>query len=72
MAAVATADHVIVFSDHDDTVTQTRFTSDGARVEAGPEAVHECACRGEIHAVSGRRGTWLETDGATIHIRTAG
>jgi hypothetical protein len=66
MAAVAAADHVSVFSDHHGTVTETRFTSTGAPLEAAPA----CACQGEIHAVPGRPGTWLETDGRTIHIRT--
>jgi hypothetical protein len=65
MAAVAAADHVSVFSDHHGTVTETRFTHTGAPLEAAPG----CACRGEILAVPGRPGTWLETDGQTIHIR---
>ncbi|MEU5155371.1 hypothetical protein [Glycomyces sp. NPDC021274] len=67
MAAVAAADHVSVFSDHLGTVTETRFTAAGAPLEAAPA----CACQGEIHAVPGRPGTWLETDGQTIHIRGA-
>jgi hypothetical protein len=65
MAAVAAADHVSVFSDHQGTVTETRFTHAGTPLEAAPA----CACRGEILAVPGRPGTWLETDGQTIHIR---
>ncbi|GAA2168535.1 MULTISPECIES: hypothetical protein [Glycomyces] len=65
MAAVAAPDHVSVFSDHHGTVTETRFTHAGAPLEAAPA----CACRGEILAVPGRPGTWLETDGQTIHIR---
>lgn len=66
MAAVAAADHVSVFSDRDGTVAQTRFTARGEVLETSPD----CGCRGEIHAVPGRRGTWLETDGSTIHIRS--
>jgi len=65
MAAVATPDHVSVFSDRQGTVTETRFTHAGTPLEAAPA----CACRGEILAVPGRPGTWLETDGQTIHIR---
>jgi hypothetical protein len=65
MAAVAAAEHVSVFSDDHGTVTETRFTHAGAPLEAAPA----CACRGEILAVPGRPGTWLETDGQTIHIR---
>ncbi|GAA2140342.1 hypothetical protein [Glycomyces algeriensis] len=65
MAAVAAEGHVSVFSDHHGTVTESRFTTAGAPLEAAPA----CACQGEIHAVPGRPGTWLETDGQTIHIR---
>jgi hypothetical protein len=65
MAAVATPDHVRVFSDRQGAVTETRFTHAGTPLEAAPA----CACRGEILAVPGRPGTWLETDGQTIHIR---
>lgn len=68
MAAVAAADHVSVFSDHHGTVTETRFTITGTPLEAAPA----CACQGEIHAVPGRPGTWIETDGQTIHIRGTG
>jgi hypothetical protein len=67
MAAVAAAGHISVFSDHHGTVTEARFTAAGAPLEAAPA----CACQGEIHAVPGRPGTWLETDGQTIHIRSA-
>ncbi|MFC3493349.1 hypothetical protein [Glycomyces rhizosphaerae] len=66
MAAVAASDHVSVFSDRDGTVAQTRFTAEGDVLESSPD----CGCRGEILAVPGRRGTWLETDGSTIHIRS--
>ncbi|WP_205326047.1 hypothetical protein [Glycomyces sp. YM15] len=66
MAAVATDDHVRVFSDRDGTVAQTRFTAKGDILESSPD----CGCSGEILAVPGRRGTWLETDGSTIHIRS--
>ncbi|HEX2145918.1 MAG TPA: hypothetical protein VHG10_15575 [Glycomyces sp.] len=69
MAAVATADHVSVFSDRGGTVTETRYTHDGAPLETPPESAPGCGCHGEILAVSGRRGSWLETDGTTIHIR---
>ncbi|MFG3342580.1 hypothetical protein [Glycomyces sp. NPDC048151] len=65
MAAVAYDDHVSVFSDQGGTVAETRFTASGAPLEAAPA----CACRGEILAVPGRPGTWLEIDGQTIHIR---
>lgn len=66
MAAVAASDHVSVFSDRDGTVAQTRFTAEGDVLESSPD----CGCRGEILAVPGRRGTWLETDGSTIRIRS--
>lgn len=65
MAAIAAAGHISVFSDHHGTVTETRFTSDGTPLESSPA----CACQGEILAVPGSPGTWLETDGQTIHIR---
>lgn len=65
MAAVAGADHVSLFSDHDGTVTETRFTTEGTPLESS----RTCACRGEILAVPGRRGLWLEIDGSTVHIR---
>jgi hypothetical protein len=67
MAAVAAADHVSVFSDQHGTVTETRYTPTGSLLEAAPS----CACRGEVLAVPGRPGTWLETDGRTIRIRGA-
>lgn len=66
MAAVAAADHVSVFSDRDGTVARTLFTVKGDLLESSPD----CGCGGEILAVPGRRGTWLETDGSTIHIRS--
>ncbi|MDA1362744.1 hypothetical protein O1R50_24210 [Glycomyces luteolus] len=66
MAAVAAADHVSVFSDRDGTVVRTRFTAEGEILES----LSDCDCRGEIHAVPGRRGTWLETDGSAIRIRS--
>jgi hypothetical protein len=65
MAAVAGAAHVSVFSDHDGTVTETRFTTEGTPLESS----RTCDCRGEILAVPGRRGLWLEIDGSTVHIR---
>jgi hypothetical protein len=65
MAAVAGAAHVSVFSDHDGTVTETRFTTEGTLLESS----RTCDCRGEILAVSGSRGLWLEIDGSTVHIR---
>lgn len=69
MAAVAADTHVSLFSDRDGAVTETRFTDD-ERIEAAyGGAAADCACRGEILAVPGRRGMWLETDGSTIHIR---
>ncbi|MEU5871806.1 hypothetical protein AB0A73_09635 [Glycomyces sp. NPDC047369] len=68
MAAVAADTHVSLFSDRDGAVTETRFTDDD-RTEAAFGAAADCACQGEILAVPGRRGLWLETDGTTIHIR---
>lgn len=65
MAAVASADHVSVFSDRHGTITESLYTPTGSIVETAPD----CACRGEVLAVPGRTGTRLETDGATIHIR---
>jgi hypothetical protein len=65
MAAIATADHVSVFSDRDGTVTETRFTAAGATLESA----RDCGCRGEILAVPGRPGMRLEIDGAYVHIR---
>jgi hypothetical protein len=65
MAAVAEAGGVSVFSDRDGTVGLVRYTSGGAPVESSAD----CACRGEILAVPGRPGVWLETDGTTVHIR---
>jgi hypothetical protein len=65
MAAVATADHVSIFTDHEGAVRESRFTLKGQPLESSPD----CACQGEILAVPGRRGTWLETDGNTIYIR---
>jgi len=65
MAAVAETDGVSVFSDHEGTVNLARYTGDGAPLETALS----CACDGEILAVPGRRGQWLETDGTTIHIR---
>ncbi|MEU6246639.1 hypothetical protein [Glycomyces sp. NPDC047010] len=68
MAAVAADAHVSLFSDRDGAVTETRFTDD-ERTETAVGPAADCACRGEILAVPGRRGLWLETDGTTIHIR---
>ncbi len=65
MAAVATADHVSIFTDHEGTVRESHFTLKGQPIESSLD----CACQGEILAVPGRRGIWLETDGKTIHIR---
>lgn len=69
MAAVVEAGGVSVFSDLDGTVGLARYTSGGAPLGAVEERAAACACRGEILAVPGRPGTWLETDGITIHIR---
>jgi hypothetical protein len=65
MAAVAATDYVRVFSDRDGAVTEHRFTTEGAPFESAGS----CACRGEILAVPGSRGLWLEVDGATVHVR---
>ncbi|MCC3763894.1 hypothetical protein K3N28_12550 [Glycomyces sp. TRM65418] len=67
MAAVATAEHVSVFSDRDGTVAETRFTAAGAPLETDPN----CACRGEVRAVPGGRGLWLEIDGDHVRVRGA-
>lgn len=65
MAAVATDAGVSVFSDRDGTVIETRYTAAGAPLES----TANCGCRGEVFAVPGRPGAWLETDGATVRIR---
>jgi hypothetical protein len=64
MAAVAEADGVSVFSERDGTVSRARYTIGGAPLEAA-----DCACRGEVRAVPGSPGRWLETDGTAVHIR---
>ncbi|MCD0442337.1 hypothetical protein LO763_01685 [Glycomyces sp. A-F 0318] len=70
MAAVTEADGVSVFSDRDGTVARARYTADGAPLGAADEErAAECACAGEVFAVPGSPGRWLETDGTTIHIR---
>lgn len=65
MAVVASDAHVSVFSDQEGAVAETRFTAEGAPLESAAD----CACRGEILAVAGRRGLWLETDGSAVRIR---
>lgn len=72
MAAVACDGHVSVFSDQDGTATETRFAHDGAPLETNAgHPTENCGCSGEILAVPGRRGLWLETDGTAVHIRGA-
>ncbi|THV30071.1 hypothetical protein [Glycomyces paridis] len=71
MAAVACDEHVSVFSEQDGTAVEARFTHDGAPLEAATRPEQDCGCDGEILAVPGRRGLWLETDGASVHIRGA-
>ncbi|SDL32443.1 hypothetical protein SAMN05216298_3415 [Glycomyces sambucus] len=68
MAAVATKAHVSLYSDRDGTIIETRFTDD-ERTEAALGSSLDCACLGEVLAVNGRRGVWLETDGTVIRIR---
>jgi hypothetical protein len=68
MAAVAAGTHVSLFSDRDGAITETRFAH-GPTEPAFDGTPRDCACRGQVLAVPGRRGLWLETDGATIHIR---
>lgn len=68
MAAVAADTHVSLFSERDGAITETRFAN--GRTESAPgSASRDCACLGQVLAVPGRRGLWLETDGTTIHIR---
>lgn len=71
MAAIACDGHVSLFSDHDGTATEARFTHAGAPLEATDRPTENCGCGGEILAVPGRRGLWLETDGGAVHIRGA-
>ncbi|SDD84134.1 hypothetical protein [Glycomyces harbinensis] len=70
MAAVAEADGVRVFSDRDGTVGLARYAGDGTPLgSAADESAADCACSGEIFAVPGSPGLWLETDGVKVHIR---
>jgi hypothetical protein len=69
MAAVVDDTHVSLYSDKDGAITETRFTDDERTETAFGGTALDCACLGEILAVPGRRGLWLETDGTTIHIR---
>lgn len=64
MAAVPTGDgEVSVFSDRDGQVSKARFGREG-RVLGPPDA--ECGCAGEIIAVRGRPGAWLEVDDGVV------
>ncbi|GAB3994314.1 hypothetical protein GCM10029992_08330 [Glycomyces albus] len=67
MAAVWTSDGVVrVFSDLYGEVRESRYTPDGRTIEAAPE----CACAGEVLAIPGRAGAWLEADAGRISYRT--
>ncbi|GAA1660602.1 hypothetical protein GCM10009830_02100 [Glycomyces endophyticus] len=69
MAAVAADAYVSLYSDRDGVITETRYTGDERTETAFGGTTGDCACLGEVLAVPGRRGLWLETDGTTIHIR---
>ncbi|WP_026923471.1 hypothetical protein [Glycomyces arizonensis] len=67
MAAVPTADgEVSVFSDRDGKVSESRFGHSG-RVNESPGT--ECGCAGEVVAIRGRTGAWLELDADTVRAR---
>lgn len=64
MAAVPTGEgEVSVFSDRDGQVSKARFGRRG-RVLGPPD--DECGCAGEVIAIRGRLGAWLEVDGGVV------
>ena len=66
MAAVYAEQAVSVFSDLDGRASESRYTADGRAVESSPE----CACAGEVLAIPGRAGAWLEAEDDRISYRT--
>lgn len=67
MAAIWTSGGVVrVFSDLYGKVRESRYTTDGAALETAPE----CGCAGEVLAIPGRAGAWLEADADRISYRT--
>lgn len=66
MAVVPGDAYVSVFSDHSGTVAETRYSRTGAILETAPW----CRCVGELIAVQGRSGAWIEADGASVRLRT--
>lgn len=66
MAAVPTAEgEVDIFSDRDGRVGESRFGR-GGRV--GGTDRPDCGCAGEIVAIRGRPGAWLEIDADTVRV----
>ncbi|GAB3656312.1 hypothetical protein GCM10028833_31830 [Glycomyces tarimensis] len=67
MAAIPTTEgDVSVYSDVDGQVSESRFTADGRALESAGTA---CGCAGEVIAVQGRAGAWLEADGDAVRAR---
>ncbi len=66
MAAVWTEAGVVrVFSDLHGEVRESRYTPVGRALESAPE----CACAGEVLAIPGRAGAWIESDADRISYR---
>ena len=67
MAAVPVGEgEVHVFSDRDGQVSRARFGREGRVVDPSDA---ECGCAGEVLAVRGREGAWLEVDGGVVRAR---
>ncbi|THV43009.1 hypothetical protein [Glycomyces buryatensis] len=65
MAVVSSDAYVSVFSERSGAVHEARFHPGGAALES----LADCGCAGEIVAVQGRPGAWIEYDDTAVRTR---